>query len=55
VTYEVVGASGAPEPVRSFLAYAVSPAGEAEATRVGYAPLPEGLRRRVEAAVAGLR
>jgi phosphate transport system substrate-binding protein len=54
VTYEVVCRSGAPELVRSFLAYTAGPAGQAAAARLGYAPLPEDLRRRVAAAVAGL-
>lgn len=54
VTYEVICGSGAPELARSFLAYAVSPAGQAEAARAGYAPLPEGLRRKAAATVAGL-
>lgn len=55
VTYEVVCASGAPELVKSFLGYAVGPAGQAAASRLGYAPLPPELRERVADAVAGLR
>nr|BFE72832.1 hypothetical protein GCM10020092_061330 [Actinoplanes digitatis] len=55
VTYEVVCEAGAKELTRSFLGYAVSPEGQAQAARVGYTPLPEDLRKKVEAAVADLR
>jgi phosphate transport system substrate-binding protein len=59
VTYEVVCRTGTPAGslalVKSFLTYTVSPAGQAAATRLGYAPLPEQLRSRVAAAVAELR
>ncbi len=54
VTYEVVCRNGTPAAARSFLAYASSPAGQAAVARLGYAPLPEGLRQRVAAAVAQL-
>ncbi|MET0493360.1 MAG: phosphate ABC transporter substrate-binding protein PstS [Actinoplanes sp.] len=54
VTYEIVCRTGTPGLVRSFLAYTSSPAGQAAATRLGYAPLPEKLRAEVAAAVAGL-
>ncbi|MCU7727589.1 phosphate ABC transporter substrate-binding protein PstS [Actinoplanes sp. KI2] len=54
VTYEVVCKTGTPALVKSFLTYASSPAGQAAATRLGYAPLPEDLRGRVAKAVAGL-
>ena len=54
VTYEVVCKAGAPALVKSFLAYASSPAGQAAATRLGYAPLPEALRSQVATAVAAL-
>jgi len=54
VTYEVVCQSGTPELVKSFLTYTASPAGQAAATRLGYAPLPEQLRDRVAAAVTAL-
>jgi phosphate transport system substrate-binding protein len=54
VTYEVVCRTGAPALAKSFLAYTASPVGQAAATRVGYAPLPEELRARVAAAVARL-
>ncbi|AGZ41890.1 phosphate ABC transporter substrate-binding protein PstS [Actinoplanes friuliensis] len=51
VTYEVVCGKGSPALVRSFLAYAASPAGQAAAARLGYAPLPEKLRAQVVAAI----
>jgi hypothetical protein len=54
VTYEVVCRTGAPPLVKSFLTYASSPAGQAVATTLGYAPLPESLRAKVAAAVAAL-
>jgi phosphate transport system substrate-binding protein len=50
VTYEVVCKTGTSPLVKSFLTYAVSPAGQQAATRLGYAPLPESLRTRVAAA-----
>ncbi|MGX6606624.1 phosphate ABC transporter substrate-binding protein PstS [Micromonosporaceae bacterium Da 78-11] len=54
VTYEIVCATGASPVVKSFLTYAVSPAGQAALTRLGYAPLPDALRRKVATAVATL-
>ncbi|HEY0530523.1 MAG TPA: phosphate ABC transporter substrate-binding protein PstS [Actinoplanes sp.] len=54
VTYEIVCAKGAGPLVKSFFSYAVSPAGQAAATRLGYAPLPDALRAKVAAAVAAL-
>jgi phosphate transport system substrate-binding protein len=54
VTYEIVCAKGAGPLVKSFFAYAVSPAGQAAATRLGYAPLPDALRTKVTAAVSAL-
>jgi phosphate transport system substrate-binding protein len=54
VTYEIVCAKGAGPLVKSFFAYAVSPAGQAAATRLGYAPLPDALRTKVAAAVGAL-
>jgi phosphate transport system substrate-binding protein len=54
VTYEIVCKSKTPELVKSFLTYAVSPAGQDAAVRLGYAPLPETLRQKVAAAVAAL-
>jgi phosphate transport system substrate-binding protein len=54
VTYEIVCAKGAGPLVKSFLSYAVSPAGQAAATRLGYAPLPDALRSEVAAAVGAL-
>jgi phosphate transport system substrate-binding protein len=54
VTYEVVCQQAITPLVKSFLGYASSPAGQTEATRLGYAPLPEALRTRVAEAVAAL-
>jgi phosphate transport system substrate-binding protein len=58
VTYEVVCRTGTPARslrlVKSFLTYTSSAAGQAAATRLGYAPLPETLRGTVAAAVAAL-
>jgi phosphate transport system substrate-binding protein len=58
VTYEVVCERGTrPEAlglVKAFLAYAASEDGQAAATGHGYSPLPERIRTRVAAAVAGL-
>jgi phosphate transport system substrate-binding protein len=55
VTYEVVCRSGTSAVARGFLAYAASPAGQAVASKAGYAPLPDALREQVHTVVAGLR
>jgi phosphate transport system substrate-binding protein len=54
VTYEVVCRSGTPAGAKSFLTYASSPEGQAAASRLGYAALPEELRTKVAGAVAQL-
>jgi len=54
VTYEVVCGRGTAALVKSFLTYTSSEAGQAAITRLGYAPLPSGLRARVAAAIAGI-
>ncbi len=58
MTYEVVCRTGMPARslrlVQSFLTYTSSTAGQAAATRLGYAPLPEKLRGTVATAVATL-
>jgi phosphate transport system substrate-binding protein len=54
VTYEVVCDRRAPALLKSFLTYTSSPAGQAAVTRLGYAPLPEDVRKRVTTVVAGL-
>jgi len=54
VTYEVVCLSGSPPLLKSFLTYTAGTGGQAAAARLGYAPLPEQLRAKVAAAVAGL-
>jgi phosphate transport system substrate-binding protein len=54
VTYEVVCRTGTPPLLKSFLTYTVGTGGQAAAARLGYAPLPDQLRGKVAAAVAGL-
>lgn len=58
VTYEIVCSKGtSPQRLallRGFLGYTVSDRGQQDAARLGYAPLPDNLRTRVEAAVAAL-
>ncbi|WP_433394422.1 phosphate ABC transporter substrate-binding protein PstS [Micromonospora sp. KLBMP9576] len=58
VTYEIVCAKGLAADklplVKGFLGHAVSTTGQADLTELGYAPLPESVRAKVEAAVANL-
>ncbi len=58
VTYEIVcskGTTAAALPVlKSFLTYAASSAGQASAVKVGYAPLPDEVRTKVNTAIAAL-
>ncbi|NMO51724.1 phosphate ABC transporter substrate-binding protein PstS [Actinoplanes sp. TBRC 11911] len=54
VTYEILCRAHTSALAKSFLTYASSPAGQQAATDLGYAPLPEGLRTKVAAAVAAL-
>jgi phosphate transport system substrate-binding protein len=54
VTYEVVCQKVATPLITSFLKYLSCPAGKTEATRLGYAPLPEALRTKVADGVAAL-
>jgi phosphate transport system substrate-binding protein len=54
ITYELVCRTGTSAPAKSFLAYAGSPAGQAAAARLGYAPLPAKLRGQVTEAVSRL-
>lgn len=54
VTYEVVCRGGAGPLLKGFLTYTAGAEGQAAAARLGYAPLPEQLRAKVAAAVAGL-
>jgi phosphate transport system substrate-binding protein len=58
VSYEIVCARGGPPQqaalLKSFLVYTASPTGQHEVDNRGYAPLPEGLAKRVRAAVAAL-
>jgi phosphate transport system substrate-binding protein len=53
VTCDVSGSAGTAS-VERFLAYATGDAGQAALERLGYAPLPNGLRGRVRAAVDAL-
>ncbi len=58
VTYEIVCEKGTPADklglVKGFLGYAASTEGQAELTELGYAPLPEAVRAKVETAVESL-
>ncbi len=58
VTYEIVCEKGTPADklplLKSFLKYTVSSAGQGSLTKIGYAPLPETVRAKVEAAVSAL-
>jgi phosphate transport system substrate-binding protein len=59
VTYEIVCSSGNPADklplIKGFLGHAASTEGQAELTELGYAPLPEQVRRQVATAVENLR
>ncbi|GLZ81722.1 phosphate-binding protein PstS [Actinorhabdospora filicis] len=51
-TYEIVCSAGNGDKaalLKSFLTYTASTAGQAELTKIGYAPLPESVRGKVEA------
>jgi len=58
VTYEIVCEKGAPADklplLKSFLKYTISTTGQSSLTNIGYAPLPDSLRSKVEAAVNSL-
>ncbi|GAB3156980.1 phosphate ABC transporter substrate-binding protein PstS [Micromonospora sonneratiae] len=58
VTYEIVCSKGVPADklplLKGFLTHAASSAGQAELTELGYAPLPESVRTKVEAAVKNI-
>jgi phosphate transport system substrate-binding protein len=58
VTYEIVCEKGTPSStlplVKSFLTYTASPDGQAAATKVGYAPLPDEVRTKVASTVGNL-
>ncbi|GAB2959517.1 phosphate ABC transporter substrate-binding protein PstS [Micromonospora polyrhachis] len=58
VTYEIVCSKGLPADklplVKGFLTHAASTAGQAELTELGYAPLPESVRAKVETAVKNI-
>ena len=58
VTYEIVCSKGTPAAalplLKSFLTYTSSPAGQASATKVGYAPLPDEVRTKVVSAISAL-
>ena len=58
VTYEIVCEKGTPSDkvalLKSFLTYTVSTDGQSALAEIGYAPLPESVRGKVETAIAGL-
>ena len=58
VTYEIVCSKGLAADklplVKGFLGHAASTAGQADLTELGYAPLPESVRAKVETAVKNL-
>ncbi|MGB2571967.1 phosphate ABC transporter substrate-binding protein PstS [Micromonospora citrea] len=58
VTYEIVCNKGVAADklplIKGFLGYAASTQGQAELTELGYAPLPDAVRTKVEAAVKNL-
>jgi phosphate transport system substrate-binding protein len=58
VTYEIVCSKGLAADkvalVKGFLGYAASTAGQAQLTSLGYAPLPESVRAKVEASVKNI-
>ena len=58
VTYEIACSKGSPADkvpaIKGFLSYAASSAGQAELGELGYAPLPEAVRSKVEAAAASI-
>ncbi|MFG2103160.1 phosphate ABC transporter substrate-binding protein PstS [Micromonospora echinaurantiaca] len=58
VTYEIVCSKGIAADklplVKGFLSHAASTEGQADLTELGYAPLPESVRTKVEAAVENL-
>lgn len=58
VTYEIVCSKGLAADklplVKDFLGYAASSQGQAELTELGYAPLPESVRAKVESAVKNI-
>ncbi|MDG4791516.1 phosphate ABC transporter substrate-binding protein PstS [Micromonospora sp. WMMD1102] len=58
VTYEIVCSKGLAADklalVKGFLGYAASTEGQADLTELGYAPLPESVRTKVEASVKAL-
>ncbi|WP_133874201.1 phosphate ABC transporter substrate-binding protein PstS [Paractinoplanes brasiliensis] len=56
VTYEIACSKGSPKAkeVQSFLKYISSTAGQQELAELGYAPLPDSVRSKVETAVAAI-
>ncbi|GGK82587.1 phosphate ABC transporter substrate-binding protein PstS [Mangrovihabitans endophyticus] len=56
VTYEIVCSKGSPkaDAIKGFLTYTSSEAGQKELGDLGYAPLPESVRSKVEASVANI-
>jgi phosphate transport system substrate-binding protein len=58
VTYEIACGKGTPADklsvVKGFLGYAASSAGQQELNKLGYAPLPEAVRAKVDASVQAM-
>ena len=58
VTYEIACGKGTPADklplIKSFLGYAASTAGQMELDKLGYAPLPDGVRTKVEASIKAM-
>ncbi|GGQ42528.1 phosphate ABC transporter substrate-binding protein PstS [Couchioplanes azureus] len=54
VTYEIACSKGSPKAaaIKGFLSYTASTGGQAALAELGYAPLPESVRSKVEASVA---
>ena len=56
VTYEIACSKGSPKAaaIKGFLSYTASTGGQQALGELGYAPLPEEVRSKVESAVAGI-
>ena len=56
ITYEIACSAGSAKgaAIKGFLSYTASQAGQAAAGELGYAPLPEDVRAKVETAVASI-
>jgi phosphate transport system substrate-binding protein len=56
VTYEIACSKGSPKAasIKAFLTYTASTGGQSALAELGYAPLPDSLRTKVEASVAAI-